>query len=74
MPPAHHVSYLFAQTHALVEYTHDGDAIPAHTVHDDVRANKVGVVRRRQVIPVMAELRIATDDLQCLIDLVAIGQ
>lgn len=65
---------MFAQTHALVKHTHDCHTVPAHTVDNDMRPNQIGMVCLRQVIPVMAELRIATDCLQCLIDLVAIGQ
>lgn len=39
-----------------------------------MRANQVGMVRRRQIIPMVAKLRINADCLQRLIDLVAIGQ
>ena len=65
---------MFAQTHALVQDAHDRDTALALTEYDHVRTDQIGQVRRRQIIAVMAELRVVAESLQRVIDLVAIGQ
>lgn len=62
------------QTHALMQYSHDADAFPIQAVDDDMRANRVGPMRRRQIIPVVTKLRVETNRLEGDVDFVPVNQ
>ena len=62
-----------AQAHALMQYARDADAVGAQAVDDDVGADKVSEVRRRQVVPAMTDLWVTADRLERVINLVPVG-
>ena len=62
------------QAHALVQDAHDADAVGFGAVNNDMGTDQVSQMRRRQVVAVMAQLRVAADRLERVIDLVAVGQ
>ena len=61
------------QAHALMEDAHDADSARARAVDDDVRSDEVGKVCRRQVIAMVAGLRLVSDGLKRVIDLVSVA-
>lgn len=67
-----------AQAYALVQDAHDADAdadaVGVGAIDDDVRADQVCPMCRRQVVAVMAKLRVVADRLERVVDLVAVGQ
>jgi len=59
------------QAHALVQDAQNADFVHADPVNDDVRADQIGQLRRRQMIPAMVEPRAMTKQVKGVVDLVS---
>jgi len=70
----HAVSDMLGQAHALVKDPHDSDAVRTYAIDDDMRSDEAGLMGGRQIVPMVAELRIADNRLQGIIELAAIRQ
>jgi hypothetical protein len=60
--------------HALMQDSGDTDDGPFGSINDDVRSDQVELVGPRQVIAEMADPRILLQQLQCLVEFVAIDE
>ena len=67
-------SQVVSKTHAAIQDAHNAENVRADAVDDDVRTWRVGQMRRGQVAPSMAELRVLADRLERVVDLVAVGR
>ena len=67
-------SQVVSKTHAAVQDAHNAETVRADAVDDDVRTYRVGQMRRGQVAPPMAVLRVLADRLERVVDLVAVGR
>jgi len=63
---------MLGQAHALVKDANDSDTVHACAIDDDVRSDEVGLMRGRQVVPLVAKLRIVANRSKSIVDLVTI--
>ena len=65
---------MFRHAHPLMQDTCDADAVGVDPIDNNVGTDQIASVCRRQIGPAVAKLRVATDGLQCVVDLVTVGQ